>query len=86
MDPNKVPTETRFITEKPQKQLIRKSLIAVENVLENIAPGQVHQLKKAFSETPSSDLDLTRALQSAVGSATSVENMRTPINIPSKRC
>ena len=31
------------LAEKTQKQLIRKSLIAVDNVLENIAPGQSEQ-------------------------------------------
>ena len=65
-------TNFNSLAEKTQKKLIRKSLFAVDNVLENIAPGQVKQLKKSIPEPSSYDSQVTRALQNAVLSASSV--------------
>jgi len=60
------------LTEKRQKKLIRKTLIAVDNVLEKIAPGQVNQLRKSLTKESSYESEITNALQDAVSSASSV--------------
>ena len=61
--------------------MIRKNLIAVDNVLENIAPGQVNQLKKSITEPSSFDSEVTRALQNAVSSASSVNTKVQQLSI-----
>ena len=69
--PIKYQLHTNFnsLVEKTQKKLIRKSLIAIDNVLENIAPGQNNQLKKSVTEPSLFDPEVTRALENVVSSA-----------------
>ena len=65
-------TNFNSLAEKTKKKLIQRSLIAVDNVLENIAPGQVSQLKKSITEPSSYNSEVSWALQNAVSSASSV--------------
>jgi hypothetical protein len=43
-------TNLNDVSDKTKKRIIRKSLLAVDNVLENIAPGQSQAIMKTLAE------------------------------------
>ena len=62
-------TDFNSLAKKTQKQLVRKSLIAVDNELNNIAPGQVDQPRKSITQKPTYSSEIKKALQDAVSRA-----------------